>query len=71
MNAELSWMRISLIAGDRIESRPASETIIEAAHTLNATLGFARPGIAGFGRHGLEVELLLLETRLERLPTTA
>ncbi|MGI8747978.1 MAG: DUF190 domain-containing protein [Deinococcus sp.] len=71
MNAELSLLRIYLIAGDRIEGRPASETILEAARTLNAAMAFARPGIAGFGRHGLEVDLLLLEIRPERMPITA
>ena len=70
MSADLSLLRIYLIAGDRIESRPASETIIEAARTLVATLAFVQPGIAGFGRHGLEVDLLLLEIRPERMPIT-
>lgn len=68
MNAELSLLRIYLIAGDHLEGRPASEAILEAAHTLNATLACAMPGIAGFGRHGLEVDQLLLESRPERMP---
>jgi len=70
VNAELSLLRIYLIAGDRMESRAASETIIEAARTLNATLAFVQRGIAGFGRHCLEVDLLLLEIRPERMPLT-
>ena len=70
MNAELSLLRIYLIAGDRMEGRAASETILEAARTLDAALAFVQPGIAGFGRHGLEVDLLLLEIRPERMPVT-
>jgi len=70
MNTELSLLRIYLIAGDRMEGRAASETIIEAARTWNAALTFVQPGIAGFGRHGLEVDLLLLEIRPERMPLT-
>lgn len=70
MNAELSLLRIYLIAGDRMEGRAASETILEAARTVNATLAVAQPGIAGFGRHGLEVDLLSLEIRPERMPLT-
>ena len=70
MTAELSLLRIYLIAGDRMEGRGAFEAIIEAARTLNVTLAFVQPGIAGFGRHGLEVDLLLLEIRPERTPLT-
>ncbi|WP_407543437.1 DUF190 domain-containing protein (plasmid) [Deinococcus radiomollis] len=70
MKAELSLLRIYLIAGDRMEGRAASETILETARTLDAALAFVQPGIAGFGRHGLEVNLLLLEIRPERMPLT-
>ncbi|MGY2895883.1 DUF190 domain-containing protein [Deinococcus sp. UYEF24] len=61
MNAGLSLLRIYLIAGDHMEGRVAAEAIIEAARTLNATLASTQPGIFGFGRHGLEVDLLLLK----------
>jgi len=70
VTAELVLLRIYLIAGDRMEGRAASETIIEAARALDATLAFVHPGIAGVGRHGLEVDLLLLEIRPERMPLT-
>lgn len=63
-------LRIYLIAQDRMEGRPAAEVIVEAARTLQATFALARPGVAGFGRHGLEVDLLVLETRPGRMPIT-
>lgn len=65
-----SILRFYLIAQDRMEGRPAAEVIVDAARTLGATFALVRPGIAGFGRHGVEVDLLTLETRPGRMPIT-
>lgn len=65
-----SILRFYLIAQDRMEGRPAAEVIVDAARTLGATFALARPGIAGLGRHGDEVDLLTLETRPGRMPIT-
>lgn len=70
MSAELSALRVYLIAGDRMDGRPAAEVLLQAADSLGASLAFARTGVAGFGRHGLEVDLLLLESMPERMPIT-
>ncbi|GHF63681.1 PII-like signaling protein [Deinococcus metalli] len=70
MTATLAVLRIYLLVGDRMEGRPASETILEVARTLNALRASSRPGIAGFGRHGVVVDLLLLEVKPDRMPVT-
>jgi PII-like signaling protein len=68
--AGVSLLRLYLLAGDRMEGRPASGIILEAARALDAQAAWARTGIAGFGRHGLEVDLIALELRPDRLPVT-
>ncbi|MGI8748794.1 MAG: DUF190 domain-containing protein [Deinococcus sp.] len=67
MNAVL---RLYVLAGDRLEGRPLARVVVDTARSLRLPWAFARPGIAGYGRHGLEVDLMLLETRPDRMPMT-
>lgn len=67
MNAVL---RLYVLAGDRLGGQPLARAIVDTAKSLHLPWAFSRPGIAGYGRHGLEVDLMLLEIRPDRMPIT-
>lgn len=56
-------LRTYALAGDMVKDEISVTTIIIVADARGSAVTVAQRGIAGFGRHGLEVDLTMMELR--------
>lgn len=63
-----SLLRIYTLAGDKVGGASFAEALVRAARETGLRGATVLPGLAGFGRHGLDVPLSVLLYRPERQP---
>lgn len=63
-----SLLRVYTLAGDKVGSVSLAEALVAAARKRGLRGATVLPGLAGFGRHGMDVPLSVLLYRPERQP---
>lgn len=63
-----SLLRVYTLAGDKVGRVSLAEALVHAARERGLRGATVLPGLAGFGRHGLDVALSVLVYRPERQP---
>ncbi|GAA5534049.1 DUF190 domain-containing protein [Deinococcus aluminii] len=66
--AERSLLRLYTLAGDTLHGHPLADAVLEAARQAGLAGATVLRGTAGFGRHGFDTVLDVMEYRPERQP---
>lgn len=63
-----SLLRVYTLAGDKVGRGSLAEALVQAARRQGLRGATVLPGLAGFGRHGLDSQLSVVLYRPERQP---
>lgn len=66
--ADACLLRVYTLAGDTVQGASLAGALVAAARRRGLRGATVLPGLAGFGRHGLDVPLSVLLYRPERQP---